>query len=84
MTDAEIFDLFQHRCVVCWQPATEINHINPRSRSKAGIDDPMNKVTLCHKHHDEYHQGGVTHEKLMKMRRRRKDYLDTIGKHQYA
>lgn len=84
MTDEEIFKLFLYRCVVCWRPSLELNHIILRSQSKKGIDDWKNKVPICKSCHDAYHDGGVTQEKITALQVRRAEFLWTIGKEQYA
>lgn len=79
MDDAEIFELFKYRCVMCWHPATEINHIIPRSRNKSLIDDPDNKVPMCNSCHDWYHSGGVTKKKIETVRAKRIEMLTIFG-----
>lgn len=74
-----IYETFNNRCIVCWKPATEINEIVLRSRTK-GAFRFENCVPLCSFHHWEYHHNGVTPEKIKAMQERRKEFLYLIGK----
>ncbi len=83
-TDLAIFRLFGWRCVECnIRMATEINHIIPRSRDKALINDWRNKVPMCHWCHDEYHHGGVTPEKVKSLQQKRAERLVYMHKSEY-
>lgn len=81
--DYFIWWLFKHKCVSCKKPATEINEIIPRSRSKKSILDWHNRVTLCQTCHAEFHRTGVTPEKIEKMRLSRTNFLISMGREQY-
>lgn len=85
-SDAFISWLFRYRCIVCKRPATEINEIIPRSRSKKSILDWKNRVTLCNDHHtgdNGFHHDGVTEEKIEAMQRLRVDFLKAFGREEY-
>lgn len=84
MSDDEILNLFLHRCVVCWHPAQDINHIVLRSRSQSKIDDWKNKVPMCKTCHDLYHEDGVTQEKEDWLTTVRKEFLISIGESEYV
>lgn len=36
-------------CVVCGEPATDVDHITPREMG--GSDEPSNLQSMCHAHH---------------------------------
>jgi len=76
--------LFKHKCIMCKHPATEINEIIPRSRSKKSIINWKNRVTLCHGCHMEYHHHGVTKKKMEEMKIARQDFLISIDRAQYV
>jgi HNH endonuclease len=82
--DHFIWWLFKSRCVVCRQPATEINEIIPRSRSKKSIQLWENRVTMCASCHREYHRQGVNDEAIEKLRKARHDFLMSMGREEYA
>jgi hypothetical protein len=82
-SDYFIWWLFRERCVMCHKPATEINEIKPRSRSKKNIHDWRNRVPLCHECHMEYHKHGVTSEKIAEMQAKRDDFLNNFGRDGY-
>lgn len=81
--DYFIWWLFRRRCVQCHKPASEINEIIPRGRSKESIHDWTNRVTLCHACHVEFHHNGVTDAKIQKMQEDRKNWLISIGRKDY-
>jgi len=81
--DYFIWWLFRHRCVMCYQPATEINEIVPRGRSKKSILDWRNRVTLCRTCHAGYHGKGVTNQKMEQMREKRLKSLEMLGRQEY-
>jgi len=84
-SDHFIFWLFRYRCIVCKQPATEINEIIPRSRSKYSITDWRNRVTLCQKcHHEDYHNKGVNDDRIKVMQKLRSEFLLNFGRTEYA
>ncbi len=84
-TDLAIFRLFGWRCVQCnVRMATELNHIVPRSRDKTKINDWRNKVPMCHWCHTEYHNGGVSQEKVELLKRRRIEVLCAMHKENYV
>lgn len=82
--DYFIWFLFKHKCVMCKHPATEINEIIPRSRSKKSILDWRNRVTLCRNCHMIYHLAGVTQKKIEIMKETRKEFLIAIGREIYV
>lgn len=69
--------------MLCYKYTTTINEIDPRSSG----DDAMewkNRVTLCHYHHIEvYHAKGVSDEAKRRLRERRAEYLEVIGRSEY-
>lgn len=69
---------------MCQQPATEINEITPRSRSKFALSDWRNRVTLCQSCHRAYHDGGVTEAKRQAMIEKRRAFLLMIGRTEYV
>lgn len=80
--DKLIYEIFNHRCIICWERATEINEIIPRSRTKKAFD-LKNCVPLCHQHHRIYHENGVTPEKIKDMQDTRAMFLRILGKSEY-
>lgn len=82
-SDAFIYWLFKRRCVDCRQPASEINEILPRSRSKKAVTDWKNRVPMCHHCHRKYHDGGVTDEKMTRLYEKRQEFLIMIGRYEY-
>ncbi len=81
--DYFIWWLFKHRCIMCQQPATEINEILPRGRSKFAILDWRNRVPLCERCHLEYHHYGVTTLKQEEMKTKRNEFLMSMGREKY-
>jgi phage baseplate assembly protein W len=69
---------------MCQQPASEINEIVMRSRSKKAVMDWKNRVTLCREDHRKYHDGGVTDAKIVEMRLKRSEFLVMIGRDEYV
>ena len=82
--DYFIWWLFKRKCVMCRRPATEINEIIPRGRSKYSIEDWRNRVTLCHLCHNEFHHNGVTKSKIETMQEKRKQFLISIDRELYV
>lgn len=82
-TDSFIWWLFRFRCVCCHQPATEINEIIPRSRSKKSIEDWENRVTMCTSCHREYHNKGVNNRTMNELRQKRVDFLKAFDREEY-
>ena len=82
--DYFIWWLFRRRCVMCSKPATEINEIVPRGRSRKSVKDWTNRVTLCRTCHDEFHHNGVTAKKIKEMQEKRKVFLLASGRAEYA
>lgn len=78
-----IWWLFKYKCVMCKKPASEINEIIPRSRSKKALDW-RNRVTLCHNCHTQFHQTGVTKKKQEAMEQSRKEFLVSMGRGKYV
>lgn len=83
-SDHFIWWVFKHRCIMCKRPATEINEIRPRSRSKYNIHNWQNRVTLCPDCHREFHKDGVTEVKIKHMELERKKFLVSIDRLAYA
>ena len=83
-SDEFVFWLFKHRCVMCRKQATEINEIEMRSRSKLSVSNWKNRVPLCKECHEAYHHDGVTDEKMIEMREKRKEYLIAIDREEYV
>jgi len=83
LTDEQVWAIFNHRCIVCFEYATDLNHIIPRSRGKTHKYNWRNKVPLCKKHHDAFHHKGVTAEKIIYMQDRRIEVLHMLGRQQY-
>lgn len=79
-----IFWLFHYRCIICKQPASEVNEIIPRSRSKYSISDWRNRVTLCKTCHNEYHKNGVNRDTIKEMQKKRNEFLLTFDRKEYA
>jgi 5-methylcytosine-specific restriction endonuclease McrA len=69
---------------MCNQPATEINEIIPRSRSKKSILNWENRVTVCQCCHNEYHKNGVNAKTIEALQQKRKDFLMANGREEYA
>ena len=82
-SDSFIWWLFKRMCIMCHHPATEINEIIPRSRSKESILIWSNRVTLCQLCHREFHADGVTDTKIKDMVRKRRQFLIDIGRAEY-
>lgn len=79
-----IFWLFRNRCIMCNHPATDVNEIVPRSRSKKSILNWENRVTLCQNCHNEYHKNGVNAKTIEHMQQKRYDFLMANGREEYA
>ena len=77
-----IFWLFNSRCIMCKRPATEINEIVPKARSKDAMEW-HNRVTLCRTCHEKYHKDGVTSFKLINMIETREQFLISLGRNRY-
>lgn len=85
-SDSFIYWLFRYRCIDCKGrngPVSEINEIDPRSRSKKNILDWRNRVPLCRTCHDEYHRNGVSDAKKERMTKLRRDFLESTGRSEY-
>ena len=83
-SDAFIWWLFRHRCVMCHQSASEINEIQPRGRSKKNIFDWKNRVTLCQECHRAFHHHGVTAKKIEEMQQKRTEFLIAFDRSEYV
>ena len=83
-SDYFIWWLFRSRCVSCRKPATEINEILPRSRSKKSIITWDNRVTMCAECHREYHRKGVNNGAVDELKQKRYDFLISMGREDYA
>ena len=85
-SDNFIWWLFNSRCIgldePCYKFTRTINEINPRS-SGDGAMEWKNRVTLCHECHSKYHAKGVSEEAIKKLKERRAEYLETIGRENY-
>lgn len=82
-SDSFIWWLFKHLCVVCHKPATEINEIVPRSRSKESILNWENRVTMCRECHGEYHRHGVNFGTQEELFFKRQEALKLFGREEY-
>ena len=81
--DYFIYWLFGYRCLECKRPASEINEILPRGRSKKNILDYRNRVTLCSECHRNFHHNGVTPDKISAMQETRKQFLVSTNREVY-
>ncbi len=72
--DAEIFDLFHNRCIVCSKTAVCIHEIEPRSHGGNSMLKE-NRVTLCAEHHDLAHKLGTKHS-IPFLKHKRKEFLE--------
>lgn len=79
-----IYWLFRYKCVMCKKPASEINEIIPRSRSKKSILDWRNRVPLCQDCHRTFHLHGVTQAKIDEMQTKRKEFLLSMDRKEYV
>lgn len=77
-----IIELFRGRCVMCYQPGTEVNEIIPRSRGALSLRW-QNKVLMCHEHHEDYHLHGVSPEAIKSLQEQRTLFLTAIGREKY-
>jgi len=75
--------LFRNLCVMCKHPATQINEIIPRSRSKESVEDWTNRVAICENCHNEYHKNGVNDKAIAEMQQKRIDFLKEMGREEY-
>lgn len=82
-SDSFIWWLFRRRCIMCHEPATEINEIEPRSRSKKNLFEWTNRVTLCQSCHWEYHKKGTNAVNIAKMKQKREEFLVQFGREEY-
>lgn len=82
--DYFIWWLFRGLCVMCKHPATEINEIIPRSRSKKSILDWKNRITICKECHNKYHFDGVNDKTVKVMQDEREKFLLTFGRKDYV
>lgn len=48
-----------HKCIVCKKPATQVHHIQLRSKRKDLLYKLSNLVSLCDKHHDHHGTDGL-------------------------
>lgn len=83
-TDSFIWWLFRYRCVMCHKPASEINEIEPRGRSKKNLFNWKNRVTLCRECHSEFHKHGVTAKKVEEMKQKRIEFLIAFDRSDYV
>jgi 5-methylcytosine-specific restriction endonuclease McrA len=81
--DYFIWWLFRNRCIICMQPATEINEIIPRSRSKNSLLDWSNRVTVCQSCHRAYHDKGTNDKNIKRMQEQRLTALHKLGRSEY-
>lgn len=82
-SDSFIWWLFKHLCVVCHKPASEINEIVPRSRSKNSILNWQNRVTMCRECHGKYHRHGVNFGTQEELQNKRIEALKLFGREEY-
>ena len=86
-SDYFIWWLFRGRCIVCRQPADDINEIELRSHGKHAVKDWTNRVTLCRNHHtgqEGYHKHGVNPKTIEALQQKRYDFLMANGREEYA
>jgi len=75
--------LFRYRCVgldePCHKEARDVSHI------QTGHDnsDWREIVLHCTQCHHDYHDNGVSDEAIKKLKERRAEYLETIGREEY-
>lgn len=82
-----IYWLFKNKCVMCKKPATVINEIVPRSRWNLATSEWKNRIPLCdscHTGQDSFHSTGVTDEKISEMKRKRREFLVSMGRSEYV
>ena len=82
-SDHFIWWLFRHLCVSCHKPASEINEIQPRSRSKQSILNWENRVLMCRECHNEYHRHGVNSKTQAELQEKRIEALKLFGREEY-
>lgn len=86
-SDYFIYWLFKYKCVVCKRPATEINEIIPRGRSKKSVLDWKNRIPMCstcHTGQGGFHHNGVTDEKIEVLKGKRIEFLIAINREEYV
>ena len=75
--------LFNNRCVgldePCYKIARDVAHIEGRAIN----DEWTNKVLLCAECHAEWHRRGVSDKDIARLKERRIEYLEAIGREQY-
>ena len=78
--------LFNYRCVglddACYKQARDISHIIPKSRGKIARRWE-NLVLHCVDCHSEYHRRGASDENIQKLKERRIEHLETLGRSEY-
>lgn len=79
-----IYWLFHYKCVVCKCPATEINEIIPRSRSKDSVNEWRNRVPMCRECHRKYHDKGVNGVTIRELQDKRTEFLMSFGRKEYV
>ena len=77
-----LYELFNHRCVSCKRPATQINHIIPRARGDSS-KDWRNQVPQCTRCHNEFHHNGVTLKKITLLEIDRELFLTSLKRKKY-
>jgi len=79
--------LFGDRCIGiengCYEKATEIHEIVPRSYGKESMDW-KNRVTLCRYHHDVCHDKGISDDLISILQKRRKTVLEFLSNYDYV
>ena len=83
-SDHFIYFLFSYRCINCKRPATEINEIKPRGRSKKNILDWKNRVPMCRECHTNFHKDGVTDAKIIATKMLREQFLISARREKYV
>ena len=75
--------LFRGRCVICGEPYNVIHEINPRSSGQESMEW-RNRITLCNDCHTEIHNKGTGEEQIRELQERRIEFLEMIGRFEYA
>ena len=75
--------LFRDRCIVHGDAAEVVHEINPRSSGQEAMNW-QNRITLCNKAHREIHDAGTGDEQIKELQARRIEFLEMIGRSEYA
>lgn len=82
-SDYFIWWLFKNLCASCHRPASDVNEIIPRSRSKQSILNWENRVLMCRECHDNYHRHGVNSKAIEILQEKRIEALRLFGREEY-